>query len=526
MEKSSKNNNRKIKIVKIKLTMNMKKLKSIFKMMLFLFPSLVIGNNVVVTGVTRGALPSSNVSLTLSWENSWNVAGLPSNHDAVWIFIKFRPCLETGAWSHALLSTTMADHTLGADLAFAQSISANDRFGVAGNHNTGAMVKRATIGNGNIVSQSVSLLIVGSNGPATWNPATLYDIKAFAIEMVQIPQAAFYLGDGASTNGFQINSGSTAAFTVTSEFPVGGISVYDPYVGQNAIPQNYPKGFDTFYCMKYEVSQGQYAEYLNTLSATLFTPRHNIASNNVSRLSMYFDVPTAQVKTDKSDRACNFISSTDLFTFLDWAALRPMTEIEYEKICRGPESVYFAPGTKYFTPGGYAWGNTNFVRADTITIMTENGTETVVDYGANINASTKVGAPCNGAFNFVGGDGGNYTTCLSGPMGCGIFARDLTTSREYTGGTFYGVMEMSGNIWETVINTHNATSRAYTGIWGDGVPSDVTGFNTTAWPAGTTGHGLRGGAFDSNLLYCRVSDRQFSSTIPARVANCGGRGVR
>jgi len=35
-------------------------------------------------------------------------------------------------------------------------------------------------------------------------------------------------------------------------------------------------------------------------------------------------------------KAVNYISWSDLTAYADWAGLRPITELEYEKACRGP----------------------------------------------------------------------------------------------------------------------------------------------------------------------------------------------
>ena len=51
--------------------------------------------------------------------------------------------------------------------------------------------------------------------------------------------------------------------------------------------------------------------------------------------------------TDGQNLPCNFLSWMDLAAYLDWAALRPMTELEFEKICRGPNPPI---------AGEYVWG--------------------------------------------------------------------------------------------------------------------------------------------------------------------------
>jgi len=86
----------------------------------------------------------------------------------------------------------------------------------------------------------------------------------------------------------------------------------------------------------------------------------------------------------------------------------------------------------------------------------------------------------NAGAAFVGGDGG------TGPVGCGIFARDATTTRVTTGATHGGIMEMSGNLMEPVVSVGDgSTASTYTGVWGDGILNASAVFNTALWPAMT-----------------------------------------
>ena len=52
---------------------------------------------------------------------------------------------------------------------------------------------------------------------------------------------------------------------------------------------------------------------------------------------------------DGQSGAMNNLSWADLAAYLDWAALRPMTELEFEKVCRG---------TMPRVAGEYPWGDT------------------------------------------------------------------------------------------------------------------------------------------------------------------------
>lgn len=128
--------------------------------------------------------------------------------------------------------------------------------------------------------------------------------------------------------------------------------------------------------------------------------------------------------------------------------------------------------------------------------------------------------------------GGNY-----GPVEVGVFARDTTLTRVATGATYYGAMEMSGNVWEHCIqvniNNNNPSSPStFSGRWGDGILSTSGTANEIGWP--TSGFFIyKGGSWESNSSTslpheCRVSERSHRdrTDFGARHASVGGRGVR
>ncbi|MBN2729025.1 MAG: SUMF1/EgtB/PvdO family nonheme iron enzyme [Bacteroidales bacterium] len=473
----------------------------------------VSANNVLVENVNRAGANRNIVDFDLSWENSWYFNNIPNNHDAVWIFVKFRECGGGGAWHHALLSTTMGDHSFDTDITYAKSISANDRFGSPGNHNTGVLVKRSTIGKGDIVSQAISLQIVGSTDGTAMADTAEYDIRVFAIEMVQIPQGRFYVGDGTSTSvlftpgtGYGTSYGYIP-YDITSETHNDTIN-YGYYGYPVELNSTFPKGYDEFYMMKYEITQGQYVDFLNTISPIWALNRAYIV--NSYNIYIYLN---GEYMTSHSDRAMGYLSYDDYLSYLDWAALRPMTELEFEKACRGP---------KDFSPGEYAWGNNVIIEARNITYTTP-GTELCTDSGANMH--------------YYGADyylhGGVFGVNGYGPVEVGIFARDTTLSREATGGSYYGAMEMSGNVREfcVQINTNNgnpATTTQYSGIWGDGVLDAFGNYNATDWPVSGEYYLMKSGYWHDNQDRCRVSDRNNKNNTNYTTRNyyMGGRGVR
>ncbi|MBN2778293.1 MAG: SUMF1/EgtB/PvdO family nonheme iron enzyme [Bacteroidales bacterium] len=473
-------------------------------------------NNLQISNATRTGAGLDEIEFTLSWENSWNVAGAPNNHDAVWVFIKFRECgLTSNEWSHALLSTTMIDHSFDTDITYATAVSETDRFGNGTGHNTGVLIKRSSIGIGDISDQTVRLKIVGSSNAVLLDPSTEYDIKVFGIEMVYIPEGQFYAGDGTSYYSiFEPGTSPGQPILIDSEDPFSIAHYSASY--SHTIPLEYPKGYGSFYVMKYEITHGQYVAFLNTINSSMQTNRayiYNYYSHDIQ-----YD--GNQYYTNSEDRVKNYLSFDDFLSYLDWAALRPMSELEYEKACRGPLD---------FVGGEHAWGTglVNEVKDVTEVTGAVSGVEyAVVPADANCNINKTSQLITGGQFTTGGG-----TNTDRGPVAAGMFARTAPFDRIGTGSTYYGVMEMSGNVQEFCIQTNtNYTSNnpsPYTGIWGDGQLTSTGFYDATNWP--TSGYFVRkGGAWVDVADRARVSDRYSSrqTTYTSRSHEYGGRGVR
>ncbi|NLL28133.1 MAG: SUMF1/EgtB/PvdO family nonheme iron enzyme [Bacteroidales bacterium] len=481
----------------------------IYFFILFCLYLPVKSNNLVISSVARTGTSRDVITANISWENSWNVKGVPRNHDAVWLFIKFRECETGGEWNHALLSTNMSDHTCGAAITWAQPITNKDRFGTAGNHNTGVMIRRNGYGIGNISSQNVSLRVVGSTSGTPLIDTIEYDIKVLGIEMVFIPEGPFYAGDGYSTSCIYIyGTNPRLPYYVNSE---ASVTIGHRYYNVT-LDASFPKGYAAFYYMKYEITQGQYCDFLNTIPINYALNRAHVADNNMYHIAFSGGVYSGR----HPDRAMHFMTYRDLLSYLDWAALRPPTEMEFEKACRGPLD---------YVPGEFAWGTCSYVEAKNVS-GTVSGMEICTDSAANLHFS----GVDNRCF------GGAFGTGNTGPLEVGIFARDTTTGigREETGATYYGLMEMSGNVWEQCvqININDAnpsTPSSYTGIWGDGILSSDGNYNTAGWNDAEY-YVLKGGALNNSLDYCRISYRNYNQTNQTnRTIYCsyvGGRGCR
>jgi formylglycine-generating enzyme required for sulfatase activity len=210
--------------------------------------------------------------------------------------------------------------------------------------------------------------------------------------------------------------------------------------------------------------------------------------------------------------ACNYLNWPDLAAYLAWAGLSPMTELQYEKICRGPVQP---------VSGEYPWGNTQ-VSNNVYTLSAAGFTnETVTNPSSNVlegNASYSV-----------------TNASIPGPFRNGIFAT-AASNRISSGGSFYGVMDMAGNMWERVVTTATTQGRAFDGSNGGYAIISLGFAGQTNWPGGpsidgtnpATGLIYRGGSSHFAASYMRVSDRSIleTGTANTRFIDQGGRGVR
>ncbi len=439
-------------------------------------------------------VPSVNLNnelvFTVSWDNSWNTSSAPNNWDGVYLFIKYRDCASTGEWQHADLSTTLADHFAGSPLEIDNYLLSDGK---------GVIVKRSTVGVGNISSVTVRLRM-----QAPIATSVVYDFKVFGIEMVYIPTGSFYLGDGSSARRFT-DGNSGAPLLINNDGALArGVApglIYSilPSSVPSSIPAAFPLGYDSVYVMKYEITQGQWLNFLNTLNSAQAS--YHFLAQNSNRLNFAGTWPN--YTSNFPHRGAVKYTWYGFSAFLDWAALRPMTETEFEKICRGPSSP---------VPGEYAWG----------TSLNEN-VISVLDDGTPTERNANTAPPGFGKSNFAGAG--------FGPMRSG-FAATPTTNRAQSGATYYGVMEMSGNASEFAIGVYYASGLNFNGTHGDGYLGGTNNYfaNVNSWPSpssGSTGMRLCGGSYISSIFQ-ETSNRYkyFSVSAGATSIAHGGRGIR
>ncbi|MDP1675250.1 MAG: SUMF1/EgtB/PvdO family nonheme iron enzyme [Bacteroidota bacterium] len=494
--------------------------------LLFCFSKYTLANNLTVTSpVLVGPNASSdyvNVKFDISWDNSWRTSSAPNNWDAAWVFVKFK--VGSGEWQHATISSI--GHTAPSGGTITPS-----------SDTTGVFIYRDANGTGSVNFQNVLLRWnYGANGVSDNAQVT---VKVFGIEMVHVPQDSFYVGSGGTEPGSLTNgswtSGISIPLKITSEsaLTVGqssgniwtiGNGAVDGSVGSSgSISASFPKGFQAFYCMKYSVSQEQYRDFLNMLTYTQQASRTTNAPNSGSGTFAMppstdhgrngIRIQTNGVSTttpavyacDASEDAgmnesndgqtlsCSWLSWGDGIAFSDWTGLRPISELEFEKACRGPSSA---------VAGEYAWGNASATAA-TATTNNRQVNETVsAPSGANVN----------------------YNDVPLYPIRVGIFATASST-RPQAGASYYGIMDMSGDLWERVVSINDA-GRGFSGSHGNGVldsNGDETG--NSDWPGtGASGAGFRGGTWDGP--YINISNRYIGTLTSSTRGDKGTRGFR
>ena len=114
-----------------------------------------------------------------------------------------------------------------------------------------------------------------------------------------------------------------------------------------------------------------------------------------------------------------------------------------------------------------------------------------------------------------------------GAVRCGIFAGNGTT-RVQSGASYYGVMDLAGNLAERVVSLGKTQGRNYKGSTGDG-ELDLNGDATnTDWPkSNAVGSGFKGGSFTETAENLRVSYRLHASfAYTGRSSAYGFRGLR
>ncbi|MEO8662090.1 MAG: SUMF1/EgtB/PvdO family nonheme iron enzyme [Bryobacteraceae bacterium] len=385
---------------------------------------------------------STALRIRVSWNDSWRNE---RNYDAAWVFLSYRK--PGGLWRPALLRSA-AGHEAVVDIP-------DDR--------AGAFLYPRAAHRGSVdwtlevrVDPS-SLTEVTTGEQVEW--------AVFGVEMVYIPEGAFWVGDrdpkAMEMNAFYRsdadgNPAGLLRIESEREIQVGAregallYKVTDPIYqgdGGGPVPEEFPKGFRAFYLMKYELTQGQYAEFLNHIStqATYFRAIHGGLDYKANRGTI--DVKDGRFIAGAPARPANFVSWNDGIAFAAWARLRPMTEFEYTKASRGPGEP---------VNGDYPWGTASKAHLQRLIVAPND--DLITPGEATLTNAT----------------------------------------REVFGASYYWVMDLAGSVWERVVTPAAPVGRAFRGTHGNG---RLTGFGSATnadWPQGDEapgGYGYRGGGY-------------------------------
>ena len=280
---------------------------------------------------------------------------------------------------------------------------------------------------------------------------------------------------------------------------------------RNRFPQGYPAGYEGMYVMKYELTQEQYVVFLNQLNRSaqysrtvggvldginegefVFgdnrkQPSHRngivVQKKGGDSGSAYVfacNLNTGNYSNNLDDGqtvACNYLTPADMLAYADWCGLRPLNELEYEKMSRASYPYYPKSGELAF----------GLLTADYGQDIAFEGTEDESFATGQINAGGK----------------------LDGPARVGAFTKS-GQKRQQEGVSFWGISDLSGNLAEIYYNAEIYGRQFKANLQGDGQLNEFgsTDIGIDVWPREVTAFGVRGGSYRSGLSELAVSDRR------------------
>ena len=445
--------------------------------------ALAIGN-VRFRTITRKSVA---IQLDLSWQCGWKDE---VNHDAVWLFAKYS--LDDGeTWRHATLrgsGVNPPDYTAGSDDGLDILVTEDHK---------GAFVRNTAEGIRSPATTGLRLVWdLAADGVSSSENARL---RVFGLEMVYVPEGPFTVGEESAkrdyagwaptriespdaTNRYGIAAIGLAG-TGTNEDPYRGLhaGLGRPYaITTAALTNDYPNGYRAFYQMKHKLTRQSYLDFLNTLTETqrLTLLGYHLRNGN----NVFYGDSAAAIVSETLPNGRTFLSNAqpwralvffggvaagyggdvEMLAYLDWAALRPMTDLEYEKSCRGPNApvkMEFPWGlATYGLPGGVV------------------GANTAGEHFGNPYAPANIG--------------GMYgVRVLTYPQPNWSASTNDADAVE-AGASYYGALELAANGRERCVFTASSSPTAgtafsaarYSGLHGDGELTAEGFSNVTDWP--------------------------------------------
>ena len=328
------------------------------------------------------------IRFDISWDHSWRD---DINWDAAWVFAKYFDGEKP--YKHCKLSLSGEMPGIGTPH---ELIVPNDSLELDGTYyGVGAFIYHSELSDGTFDADSVMLQWnYGLNGFETL-PEDI-ELHVYGTEMVYIPEGPFAFGDGdgenMSDNSWHLKDSPDYVYigdylAPLMVHPIGddqasiiGIRVHGKegldWDGDGSIDNpRFPTGYKAFYIMKYKTTQGQYTDFLNSLSETQISGALLFPNTVQFRFTITYE--DGKYVCPRPDRACNYLNSYKPVSLADWMGLRPMSAMEYEKAARGSLNPVLEE---------YAWGGDGETRVELTGLSgEENGTELPQPENANIN---------------------------------------------------------------------------------------------------------------------------------------------
>lgn len=498
-------------------------MKTIFSSITFLcLVYQLSANNLQIQNLVYDAV-AKTLTFDISWESSFYDENQPYLFDLALLFAKYKNSIDPNWYS---LPFTSTGHMVNMPES-CTSLSALSSGGAGAARTNIILWNNCT--HAGAVAFNITLQL--SNEIELVNPS----FKVFGLEClyVYVPgePLEFDIGDGVSANRFHKGDDPAAPFhydtDIQSSITVGNGAAEINVTSATPLPVSLISASyirPPSIIMRYEITQQQYVDFLNCLNRTAQNERTgtDISGTDITNryvmsgsatminrngikcdatlpeggpVTFYCDYNENDIPNEIDDGqniSANFLSPADLMAYLDWAALKPMNEIQYEFYCRGNAAA---------VPGEYAWGST-------------------MKTAANLNISAS-GGPDETPTN-VGSDG-LFRRSID-PMRTGAAATS-TTNRSQAGASYWGIMDLSGNVAEMVIGTYSSSD--FLSIdEGDGVLDMFGNANEDDWPTKLVVKGYA----PSNVTLSTVSQR-LSGSAPYILLNernsfAGGRGAR
>lgn len=326
--------------------------------------------------------------------------------DAAWVFVKYR-VQGTQTWKHMKL--TESGHSVGSGtpaVCVPGKIDESVPYDASSNPVTGVYFYRSQESTGTF-SLSDAYLVWDYRSEGIQDD-DIIEFSMHGVEMIYVPSGAFFVGSGGDEHGAFFSYGSQDPYLISNAnaIQVGESTGYLMYPcsnesqcgdGLGPVPATYPNGFKAFFAMKHELTQQMQVDFLNTLAANQQNNRSRNFCSTIEAPGIAYMCPTCDVSQFFVNGTLNYISGmrwrcavkvvspaqinndipavfetdlpkvaaqgfnwADIAAIADWASMRPLSELEFEKLARGsakPQENEYAWGTSQINTSEFSFNN-------------------------------------------------------------------------------------------------------------------------------------------------------------------------